>query len=115
MCRTVCFRHLGPRVPRRGRRSDRRRVRQEPCVSGVIVSTLTPMPSADLRPCPFCASTHLTVATLGHEQTQFVVVACSGCGATGPRANVTDPSGHAEFLWNQRFGVVLSISPSHRA
>jgi hypothetical protein len=52
---------------------------------------------------------------LSHEQTQFVVVTCSGCGAMGPRANVTDPPGHAEFLWNQRFGLVLSIGPLRRA
>src|SRR5207248_11557414 len=74
-----------------------------------------PMPSINLRPCPFCASANLTVATVGSEQTQFVVVTCSGCGAMGPRANVTDPPGHAEFLWNQRFGLVLSIGPLRRS
>ena len=58
-----------------------------------------------LRPCPFCANTNLTVARLGYERKQFVVVTCSECGAIGPRANATDPQGHAEFLWNQRFGV----------
>jgi len=73
------------------------------------------MRSIDLRPCPFCASTHLTVATLGDDETQFVVVTCSGCGAMGPRASVTDPAGHAEFLWNQRFGLILSIDPLRRA
>jgi hypothetical protein len=71
--------------------------------------------SIDLRPCPFCASTRLTVATLGEEQMEFVVVTCTGCRAMGPRANVTDPPGHAEFLWNQRFGLVLSIRPLRRA
>src|SRR5439155_10050129 len=115
MCRTVCFRHLGPRVPCGSRRSDCQRPRQEPCVSCFChLHTLIAMRSIDLRPCPFCANTHLTVATLVHEQTQFVVVTCSGCGAMGPRANVTDPAGHAEFLWNQRFGAVLSIGPLRR-
>ena len=73
-----------------------------------------PMPSINLRRCPFCASENLTVATLGFEQSQFVVVMCSGCGTMGPRAEVTDPPGHAEFLWNQRFGLVLSIGPLRR-
>src|SRR5207302_9799139 len=82
-------------------------------VAVVILSPL-PMPSINLRPCPFCASRNLTVATLGSEQTQFVVVTCSGCGAMGPRANVTDPPGRAEFVWNQRFGLVLSIGPLRR-
>ena len=59
----------------------------------------------DLRPCPFCANERLTVATFGNEQTRFVVVTCTECGAMGPRAVSTDPSGHAEHLWNQGFGV----------
>ena len=30
----------------------------------------------DLRPCPFCANTRLTVATFGNLQVQYVVVTC---------------------------------------
>ena len=53
----------------------------------------------------FCANDQLTVATFGNEQTQYVVVACSECGAMDPRASTSDPPGHAEHLWNQRFGA----------
>ena len=35
MCRTACFRHLGPHVSCGNRRSDPRRSRQEPCVIGI--------------------------------------------------------------------------------
>src|SRR5437870_65518 len=61
------------------------------------------MATNELRLCPFCANTNLTVATFGNEQTNFIVVACTECGAMGPRATGADPSGHAEHLWNQRF------------
>ena len=84
-CRTICFRHLGPRVRCGGHRSDRQRTPQDACVSGVChPHKLNAMRRINLRTRPFCASTHLTVAMLRHEQTQFVVVTCSGCGAMGP-------------------------------
>jgi len=116
MCMTVCFAHVRPRVSIGGRQSDPPGLRQELCVRGLChLHALPPMPNTDLRPCPFCANTQLAVSTLHYEPTQFVVVTCSKCGAIGPRAKVTDPSGHAEFLWNQRFGVVLNIGSSHRS
>ena len=61
--------------------------------------------SSDLRPCPFCANDRLTVATFGNEQVVYTVVTCTECGAMGPRASGDEPPGHAEHLWNQRFGV----------
>jgi len=116
MCTTACFGHLRPArplwLPSVGPAAPAARTLREWRLSSFKIS---PMQSIDLRPCPFCAKTRLTVATLDYEHTQFIVVTCSACGAMGPRANITDPTGHAEFLWNQRFGMVLSISPSHRA
>jgi hypothetical protein len=33
---------------------------------------------------------------------------CPECGAVDPMATPDDPPGHAEHLWNQRFGVGAS-------
>lgn len=35
-----------------------------------------------------------------------IIVMCPECGALGPRADATDPPGHARHLRNQRFGAV---------
>jgi len=59
----------------------------------------------ELRPCPFCAHDAPTVATVGNEQLLFFVVTCGECGAIGPYAANDDPPGHAEHLWNPRFGL----------
>ncbi len=56
-----------------------------------------------LRPCPFCANASLIVVHADGGRT--IVVMCSECKATGPRATNTDPPGHAEDVWNTRFGV----------
>ena len=61
------------------------------------------MDAIDLRPCPFCANHKLT--TVYASGGRVVIVKCDECGATGPVATGTDPSGHAEFLWNQRYGT----------
>ena len=61
-------------------------------------------PPSDLRPCPLCANERLAVANVGNDKRRLTVVPCSECGAVGPRANADDPPGHAEHLWNQRFG-----------
>ena len=102
------------RLSRGSRRSDRRWGRQEACVAFVTLYATRMATTIKLRACPYCASENLSLATLDSNQLQFVAVTCSGCGAMGPRANVTDPAGHAEFLWNQRFGLLLSIGPLRR-
>ena len=56
-----------------------------------------------LRACPFCANEKLTIAYADSGRT--IVVMCSECKAMGPRASHTDPTGHAELLWNSRYGV----------
>ena len=46
MCRTVCLRHRGPRVPCGSRRSVPQRVRQEPCVRGAYPPPPPALPDA---------------------------------------------------------------------
>ena len=66
----------------------------------------SPVVPADLRRCSFCANAHLTVAAVGHgDKVERIAVVCTECGAFGPMASADDPPGHAEFLWNQRYGV----------
>jgi hypothetical protein len=59
--------------------------------------------NSDLRPCPFCANDKLTIVHADGGRT--ITVMCSECKATGPRVTHTDPKGHAEHLWNLRYGV----------
>jgi Lar family restriction alleviation protein len=59
----------------------------------------------ELRPCPFCANDKPVVVQSEQELADIVVVVCHECGAVGPHATAEDPAGHAEFLWNQRFGM----------
>lgn len=54
----------------------------------------------DLRPCPSCCSSDLTIATAADEDTVAAVV-CLECGATGPKGSATDPTGQVEHIWNQ--------------
>lgn len=61
--------------------------------------------TTDLRRCPFCDSSDLTVATATDDEITTVAVVCLECGATGPKGNASDPPGHVEYMWNQRFGV----------
>jgi uncharacterized Zn finger protein len=59
--------------------------------------------SEDLRACPFCANEKLTVVYADSGRT--IVVKCNECGAHGPLATNQDPPGHAESMWNLRYGV----------
>ena len=58
----------------------------------------------DLRPCPFCCSSDLTIATATDDEITTVAVVCLECGATGPKGTAADPVEHIAFMWNQRFG-----------
>jgi len=60
---------------------------------------------ADLRTCPFCAHTAPTLVAMGGGKVERVSVVCPECGAVGPSTTADDPPGHAEYLWNQRYGV----------
>ena len=59
----------------------------------------------DLRRCPFCYSDNLTIATATDDENATVAVVCLECGATGPKGNASDPPGHVEYMWNQRWGA----------
>ena len=64
------------------------------------------MAPPELRRCPFCANEHPSVAAVGRsDKVERVAVVCAECGAFGPMASADDPPGHAEYLWNQRYGV----------
>ena len=62
------------------------------------------MDTITLRCCPFCANETLTVASVIIEIGEVRCVKCPECGARGPLATGSNPPGHAEFLWNQRYG-----------
>jgi len=61
--------------------------------------------SADLRRCPFCAHEMLTLVAMGGDKVERVSVVCAECGDVGPMTTADDPPGHAEYLWNQRYGA----------
>ena len=61
--------------------------------------------TTDLRPCPFCCSSDLTIATATDGEITTVAIVCLECGSTGPKGTGGDPPGHVEFMWNQRFGT----------
>jgi len=63
------------------------------------------MDTGDLRPCPFCDGRQLVVARVTDDDRVSIAVVCLECGASGPRADGDDPPGHAEFLWNSRYGA----------
>ena len=59
---------------------------------------------ANLQPCPFCAHRKPKIVVSPQDKVERIRVVCPECGAYGPIATRRDPSGHAEFLWNQRHG-----------
>jgi hypothetical protein len=61
-------------------------------------------PETSLRPCPFCAHDEPVLAAFGRDAVERIAVICPECGALGPMATADDPPGHAEHLWNSRFG-----------
>jgi hypothetical protein len=63
-----------------------------------------PMIETALRCCPFCANENLVVVTFGSVAAKSTAVTCPECGALGPRASADDPPGHAQHMWNLRFG-----------
>jgi len=63
------------------------------------------MAAVELRPCPFCGNEKPTVVAMGSGKVERVSVVCSECGAVGPTAAADDPPGHAEYLWNLRYGI----------
>jgi len=63
------------------------------------------MPADDLRPCPFCGHDAPTLVVMGGDHVERVSVVCAECGAVGPMTIADDPPGHAEYLWNQRYGA----------
>jgi hypothetical protein len=62
-------------------------------------------PSRPLRSCTFCADAAPILAAVRRDGVERISVMCAECGAVGPMATADDPSGHAEHLWNQRFGI----------
>jgi hypothetical protein len=63
------------------------------------------MPALDLRPCPFCAHEKPTLVMMGSGTVERVSVVCPECGTDGPSTTADEPPGHAEYLWNQRYGA----------
>src|SRR4051812_35944148 len=51
--------------------------------------------TADLRPCPFCANTKLTMARTGRGEQAAIRVVRPECGAAGPATSPDDSSDHA--------------------
>jgi hypothetical protein len=64
------------------------------------------MDAINLLCCPFCANETLTIASVIIEIDEVPCVKFPECGARGPLATSRDQPGHAEFLWNQRYGSV---------
>jgi hypothetical protein len=62
------------------------------------------MNSTEMRPCPFCANLNLKLVVSPVANAETIVICCSECGASGPISTRADPPGHAEILWNQRYG-----------
>jgi len=60
--------------------------------------------TTDLRPCPFCGHDAPTLVVMGNEKVERVSVVYTECGYAGPMTTEDDPSGHAKYLWNQRYG-----------
>jgi hypothetical protein len=58
----------------------------------------------DLRSCPFRADEKPVLSAGGWIRVEAVAAICPKCGALGPMATGDDPPGHAERLWNSRFG-----------
>jgi hypothetical protein len=42
---------------------------------------------------------------MSNDKVERVSVACTECGCAGPMTAADDPPGHAEDLWNQRYGA----------
>jgi hypothetical protein len=61
---------------------------------------------------PNCLPAHSAGTTsqlsrsIGEDAARNVAMVCTECGAIGPCASADDPPGHAEYLWNQRFGML---------
>ena len=47
----------------------------------------------------------LTLVAMGGDKAERVSVVCAECGDVGPMTTADDPPGHAEYLWNQRYGA----------
>jgi len=62
--------------------------------------------SAELKPCPFCASNNLSISYRGQPARDFFI-GCNSCGACGPAVPSANPAGGAynpETVpsWNRR-------------
>jgi hypothetical protein len=57
-----------------------------------------------LRLCPFYANLTLKIVVAPENKREPRRVTCTECGAMGPIAWTGDPPGHAEYLWNLRYG-----------
>ena len=97
----------GPTTPRFGQCADDRRQRHLSVLPGPppgcrrYASGMNP----DLRPCPFCSSSDLTIATATDDDITTVAVVCLECGATGPKGTGDDPPANIQHMWNQRYGA----------
>ena len=52
-----------------------------------------------------CGNEKPTPVAMGGDTIKRVSVVCTECGAVGPTAAADDPLGHAEYLWNLRYGA----------
>ena len=64
-----------------------------------------------MKPCPFCGSDRVSVAT-GLEQVSFYYVECERCGGSGPGCDERD---EAIETWNQRSVARASVVPQPEA
>ena len=62
------------------------------------------MDFSEFRLCPFCAHDKPIVVTIAGEPSAYVI-ACSECGATGPKQLPGVPVTVGFDAWNRRFGV----------
>jgi hypothetical protein len=60
--------------------------------------------TTDLRSCPFCDSSDLTIAKATDDEITTVAIVCLECGATGPKGTAADSVAHVEHMWNQGSG-----------